>query len=421
MKKLLLIEDTPANKISYYHIMLMLVTLPFDQFFSHVVLLSFALHTLFHVRNVQLKKLLTKPNIIMQSVFYVTLISLVYTKYPALAGIDITRQLAILLFPVLFSLSTFNFSKYRDNLLYVFAIVCALTIIGLYSYAFYIIHYFKLPLKAIFSDLFINHKFSAPINMHATFFSLQIAVAFFYVLTRFINTAVLKHKIYFLILGAILLAGLIQLGSKAVFVVMLIGLIAIVPYFLIAANKRLKYVLITSVLAILVIGAALSVNSFKERYVTDLKTDLSEDPTENESVEPRIVRWQVAMELVKKHPLIGYGAGSELKILGDEYFKDKLYISYLSLLNAHNQYITFLLVTGTIGLLVYVFTLFFGFKTAWQQKDTLFLIFMLLIAMVSLSESLLNAEKGVYFYSFFFSFFIFSARANPAKSNLIIT
>jgi len=46
MKELFLIKDTLANKISYYHLMLYLLSLPFDRFYSHLILISFAVHTI---------------------------------------------------------------------------------------------------------------------------------------------------------------------------------------------------------------------------------------------------------------------------------------------------------------------------------------------------------------------------------------
>jgi O-antigen ligase len=37
MKQLLLINDNNANKVSYYHIMLLMASLPFDRFYSHII------------------------------------------------------------------------------------------------------------------------------------------------------------------------------------------------------------------------------------------------------------------------------------------------------------------------------------------------------------------------------------------------
>ena len=67
-----------------------------------------------------------------------------------------------------------------------------------------------------------------------------------------------------------------------------------------------------------------------------------------------------------------------------------------------------MLKSGIWGLAVYLAVLAYGFKIALQHKDVLFISFMLLVAIVSLSENILDMDKGVFFYGFFFSFFLFS-------------
>lgn len=208
---------------------------------------------------------------------------------------------------------------------------------------------------------------------------------------------------------------LVQLGSKAILITVLLALNLAVPFFIIPKPRRLRYIWTISTLSVVFIAGLLATNSLRARYVTGLKTDLS-DPVLAESVEPRLSRWNASLELVAKKPIFGYGAGSEVAILGDQFFNRKLYISYLNRFNAHNQYLTFLLITGIAGLLVYLLTLAYGFKIALSKKDLLFFIFLLLIAIVSLSESILNAEKGVFFYSLFFSLFVFSTQNDGIKN-----
>jgi O-antigen ligase len=404
-KNLFLIDDSLTNKISYYHLMVLLATLPFDLFYSHIVFVSFALHTLIHLQKNSWKNLLNFNLLFLQAVFYITLLSCIYTRYSASAATDVTRQLAILLFPVFFALSNFNFNKYRDNLLLTFSLVCLATVIYLYAHAFYVLHYFKLPARFIFSNSFISHNFSLPIGIHATFLSLQIAIALFFMLSQLIRRT--ANRAFYLLTVLLLFASIVQLGSKAILVAVLLSVNVAVPYFLISGKKRLTYILVTSTLSILLILGTWHTVSFRDRYFNDLKSDLSKVKPD-EAVEPRLVRWQAAMELVKKSPLIGYGAGSEISILQDQFYNKKINSALLNRLNSHNQYITFLLITGVIGLLVYLATLTYGFKIAISQNDLLFIVFILLIVTVSVSESMLNAEKGTWFYAFFFSFFIFS-------------
>jgi O-antigen ligase len=111
--------------------------------------------------------------------------------------------------------------------------------------------------------------------------------------------------------------------------------------------------------------------------------------------------------LIKQSPLIGHGAGSEIGLLQEKYFAKKFYSSYLHRLNAHNEYLSYLIKTGICGLAVYLATLVYGFKKSIRKRDVVFFSFMILIAVVSLSENVLDVDKGVMFYSFFFSFFVF--------------
>ena len=50
MKKIFFINDTVENKISYYHLLAFLAALPFDRLYSQVVLISFTIHTLIHIK-----------------------------------------------------------------------------------------------------------------------------------------------------------------------------------------------------------------------------------------------------------------------------------------------------------------------------------------------------------------------------------
>ncbi len=165
--------------------------------------------------------------------------------------------------------------------------------------------------------------------------------------------------------------------------------------------------MITSTVSVLIITGIFTLGSLRTRYVTDFKYDLSLTST-NETFDSRLDRWNTAAELIKQSPVIGHGAGSELSLMHERFFIKKYYNSYLNNLNAHNEFLSFLLKSGVIGLLIYLGTLAFGFKQALKRKDLLFFTFMMLIAFVSFSENLLDVDKGILFYAFFFSFFMFS-------------
>ncbi|GAA3994127.1 hypothetical protein GCM10022210_55290 [Mucilaginibacter dorajii] len=169
--------------------------------------------------------------------------------------------------------------------------------------------------------------------------------------------------------------------------------------------------LLLSALAFVVV---LSVSSFKERYLTSLKDDLSAAKP-GESTDPRLARWLIVSDLIKQKPLAGHGSGSEIPLLHDRFYDAKMYSSFLAGLNSHNQYLSFVVKSGIWGLLIYLLTLGYGIKAALKKKDLIFICFMMLIVIVSLSENVLDADKGVMFYSMFFSFLLFTSSESSSK------
>lgn len=409
MRELLLIKDTLANKISYFHLMLFLLSLPFDRFYNHLILISLTVHTIIHFNKNAVKPFFTWRVLALQSVFFVTLLSTIYTSNYSQAFTEWGLDIPVLLFPLLFCFNQLDLKKYRPQLLTAFALGCTATILYLYTDAFVTILYYGMPITNILSPAFTNHNFAQPIDIHATFFSLQIALSLIYLLSRLIRERLsLKTQIFYTFCCVVLSAGIIQLSSKSILITLFLVVNIAFPYFLVRVEQRRRYIMVSVFISCLAIIGIFNSRAFKDRYWGQLKEDFSPSFA-GQSVQPRLERWKIAGELISKSPLIGYGAGTEVAILGDRFFERRFYSSYLHHLNSHNQYLSFLLKSGIWGLAAYGATLAYGFKNAIRKKDMLFFSFMLMIAIVSLSENVLDMDKGVMFYSFFFSFFAFAA------------
>ena len=161
-------------------------------------------------------------------------------------------------------------------------------------------------------------------------------------------------------------------------------------------------------LSLIVFYGITRMDDMKTRMITDLKDDLSESGLNVNLVEPRIRRWQSAWELIKQSPVYGHGSGSEVALLKDIYYRDQLYQSFLHDLNAHNQYLSMLIKTGLPGLLILLYLFFSGFQYAFRSRDILLSSFLIIICAVSFSENILDANKGIFFFSGFFSLLWFA-------------
>lgn len=409
MNRLFIINDSLENKISYYHIAAFLVALPFDRFYSELILISFLLHTLIHINRHRLRLVFTTPNLLLSSVFLVSAIGILYSQDKTQGLRDLERQLAILLFPLILSLSGLDLGKYKMNFLKLFSFTCVLTILYLYMDAIRIILYNKLPLSHLFSQVFLNHNFSNPIGIHATYLGMYCLFSTAIFLYLFLKEVRLSGRIVYMLCVSILLAGLLQLGSRSVLISA--GIIAgLFPFLLLKGARRSSLILVITVTAVFITVIIININAFKTRYIAQFKHELVQPSMDSEVSEPRIVRWRLALQLIEKSPLYGYGTGAERQLLKEVYFNNKLYNSYLHELNAHNQYLSILLKTGMWGLLIFLFTLFTAFVIAFRKKDILFGSFLVIISIVSVSENILDVNKGIFFYAFFFSLFIHSGK-----------
>lgn len=405
MKHLFTIHGSLENKVSYAHLALFLALLPFDRFYSQLVLISFVLHTLIHINRQKIRLVPTRQNLLLTALFLLAVTGLAWSQEKKEGLKDIEHQLAILLFPLLLSVTSFPLRLYRKKLLLLFGLACTATVIYLYIDAFRIIAYYKLPVKTLLSGVFIHHNFSEPIGIHATYLSLYISLSIISFLHFFMEEKNRRAGFAYITVLLILSGGLVQLGSKSVIIASITFIIAGFPLFMPAGRQRIKFIITVSIIFLVSLLAITKIDSFKKRYVMELKGDLSASSADNIILEPRVIRWQSALALIKKAPVTGYGTGSGNKLLKEKYFEDKLYDSYLHKLNTHNQYLGFLLTTGIPGLLLFLAVLAAGFRMAWQSRDPAFTGFMILVSVVSFSENILDVNKGIFFFAFFLSFF----------------
>src|SRR5687768_953646 len=410
MKAIFNIPDSLENKITWYQLVAFVILLPFDRFYTELVLISLLLHTLIHIDRPGLRSLLTTKNIVLSSVFLLALAGTIYTSDTKEAFKDMQRQLAIILFPVIFSLCRLNMVQYKTSILKFFGFTCVGVVLYLYADAIRILLYNKLSLETLYSMAFINHNFSEPLGLHATYLSMYVALSVAAFSYFFFGEKRNNYRLLYVASIIVLLAGLLQLASRSVLLATVILIVVGFPLLLITGIRRWKFILVAILILLVALAGIIKVDSFKKRYVSELKNDLTQTSINDEILEPRMQRWHYAVQLIKQSPVIGHGSGSEKRLLKEEYFNNKLYNSYLHELNAHNQYLSISLKTGVIGLIIFLLTLLYGFAIAWKNRDIVFAAFMIIISIVSFSENILDVNKGIFFYAFFFSLFVYSSK-----------
>jgi len=412
MKEIFYIEDTPANKISYYLLLAFLVTLPFDRMYSELALIGLLLHTVIHLKR-GVSWSFRWAGWLSAGVYLLTMLGTLYTPKPSQAFPEWEKQLALVLFPLIAWFSGLDWQLYRLRLMKGFAFSCVFTAVYLYGVAFYNIYSLHEPLTNLFTKQYMNHSFTAPIDLHATYFSAYLALS----MVAFTDMVFNGRKGLLVSVGyglAILvcLAAIFQLASRAVCIaVVLIANIA-VPFLLATGKMRLRLFVATFSLTVIALVVVSRNDHLYSRYLLQLKQDLRADTGAVEDPEPRMARWQCARELISASPWIGYGTGAETDKLKEKYYAHRLMISYTFGLNAHNQFISLWLKTGVLGVLWYLGMLIIGFRRAFSSRDIYLTSFLLIIVCVSCAENILDVNKGIFFFSCFFVFFLPKPAAN---------
>jgi O-antigen ligase len=405
MKDLFIINDTISHKISYYLLCLMILLLPFERIYDEVILIFLLANTLIYPRKIN-RKMFSPHLQAFFAIYAIALIGTIYSPYKQQAYFELEKKMGLILFPLMLIFNSLDLNKYKLHFLKMMCISSIITISYLFLDALRTILFLGLPLKSLFSSLFINQNFSSPIDIHATYLSMYVCFSICISIYLIVNENNRFLKNVFIAGLLILTAGLFQLSSRAVVVSLLIIINICIPLLLIKKSQKKIFVLTTGLITLSVFIIFMNIRSYRERYLMDLVADLSKSGLNIDVIEPRVTRWHSAMKLVAQAPFTGYGNGAEIPVLKEQYFKDRLFDSYLNELNAHNQYISFLVQEGIAGLLIYLAVLYAGFAKSVRQKDFNFMCFLVIISVVSFSENILDTNKGVFFFSLFFTLFI---------------
>jgi hypothetical protein len=181
---------------------------------------------------------------------------------------------------------------------------------------------------------------------------------------------------------------------------------------------RKRLILLGASFAITLLAAilVLKYDSLKTRLFSDLESDV--DMSHITLVtDSRLDRWNATLETVKQKPILGYGTGIENEVTAQTYFNHKLYHSFIHQLNAHNEFLSLLIKSGCIGLAVYLFTLGYSLVFSIRNKDLLLTTCVALMISTSIAENVLDANKGIFFYSAFFSLLLLTAKT-ASKSQI---
>jgi hypothetical protein len=113
----------------------------------------------------------------------------------------------------------------------------------------------------------------------------------------------------------------------------------------------------------------------------------------------RMSALHAGMDAVLEHPF-GAGTGDLDQAMGEQYVRQGALFAAEKKLNPHNQVLSTGIALGWPGILILMAMLWIGFKSAWRNRDYVFLGFMFIVAMNLMFESMLEMQGGIVFFCF---------------------
>ncbi|MDA8591367.1 O-antigen ligase family protein [Flavobacteriaceae bacterium] len=132
------------------------------------------------------------------------------------------------------------------------------------------------------------------------------------------------------------------------------------------------------------------------------------EKNETNSTNNRINIYKCAIKKIKEKPFLGYGINDDKKALYNCY-KENLYYLNENKFNTHNQYLSVLMKSGIIGLIIFMFMLVYNLRMAVITNDRLFLVLLIYFTAIMMFENILERQNGVMIFSFIINYFAFKS------------
>ena len=129
------------------------------------------------------------------------------------------------------------------------------------------------------------------------------------------------------------------------------------------------------------------------------------------SVFQRVEYIKASFGIIKDNPVFGVGTGI-IKVFADYYedINSKLRPEYR--LRSHNQYLAIMVAFGVVGLLWFLFSMFYPFFADKRNRNYLYMVFLFIIMLSMFTDDTLETQVGATLFAFFNSFLVF-ARPTP--------
>ena len=130
------------------------------------------------------------------------------------------------------------------------------------------------------------------------------------------------------------------------------------------------------------------------------------DPS-GHSILQRLEYWKIASSIIKQKFWFGVGTGDTALEFEEAYEKSDTKLAEKYWYRSHNQYLSFMVAFGIIGLLWFLIILFYPMLRLGMWNDFLYSTFFITATTSMMTDDTLETQAGVMFFAFFNALFLF--------------
>ena len=330
---------------------------------------------------------------------------MLYTSNIPSGWFDLQVKLSILIFPVLLvSEGEMNFNKQK---IFTEMFTCGLLLNGVICLGYAVWRYVAL-------NKFVFQYMDFSLFLHPSYYSMYIDLA----LVLIVNMLTLKsneirnwEKIYFYSSLIFLEFMLILLQSKTGLLVSVIVFSIIIIRYAIHTKRWSAtgiFILCSIATYFFTYNCIITANRSRISVATQVLVNKPMDTHSTESTQVRYFVWQSAWNVIKANAIKGVGTGDAKDKLIEQYARDNHTGALQEKLNAHNEYIQVTVALGIAGLICLLSCLLAPLYKSIREKRFVYIMFILILMINFLTESMFETQSGTIFYGFFNSLLMFN-------------
>jgi O-antigen ligase len=341
-----------------------------------------------------------------------------YSSNATEAGLDSTLKITLLLWPLGMATWPELFKINRILLLKLYLAITAISAVALMAVSYFNWNASGLPLSQFYQ--FTSAWVWIPNHYIALYASFGILTALFLALNK--HLVWMHSATAVVIFMSLLVLASVRIQFVALPIALLVSLFALRNFSL----ARKKLLLLASGFLVVLIAIAFAFPASRQRIneTADELRSLNK-MVNNKQTNHRVFIWQYGWEVCQEHFWFGTGTGAadaalheKLKTCDADFWNGhRTYKLAEGSYNYHNEFLQHWATHGIVGLLIFASLFVAPFWFYGRAINPLQIGFLVLVAVAFFTESMLERQAGVLFFSFFYALLFVAPFGEQSKNN----